>query len=100
MSAAWPRGSVFVVKAIERVSPAAFRRSRQRQLMFTYDGHSFKVRYNHKAGPRGGIEVVEVLAGRGAPEGQVVAQATKLAEAEALYHDLRKRLNKFIASKG
>ena len=88
----------FVVRAIERVSPDGFRQSRERQLVFTYGGRSFKVRYNHKAGSRGGIEVVEVLPGRGAPDGAVVAQATKLTEAEALYHDLDRRLKKFIAS--
>src|SRR5436309_4963973 len=82
----------FVVTAIEHASPGQFRLNRQRQLTFTYSSHRFKVRYNHKAGARGGIEVVEVLPGAGSPDGAVVAQATRLAEAEALYHDLAKRL--------
>ena len=89
----------FVIKAIERVSPSAFRRSRMRQLTFTFRGREFKARYNHKAGRRGGIEIVEVLPGRGAPDGAVVAQAIDLAGAEALYHDLEKRLNRVVTSR-
>ena len=59
----------FVVKGIERVVGATFERRRSRQIGFDYHGRQFKVRYVHrtKASPRGGIQIVEVLPGRGAP---------------------------------
>ena len=36
----------------------------------------------HHAGPRGGIETVEVLPARGSPEGDLVVPITNLGEAE------------------
>lgn len=88
----------FVVTAIARVSPGQVKLNRERQLTFTYARRRFKVRYNHKAGARGGIEVVEVLRGAGSPDGAVVVQATKLTEAESLYAELPELLDKFVAS--
>jgi len=58
-----------------------------RQLRFDYGGRSFKARFNHKAGGklRGGIDIVEVLPGRGAPEGKTVKSITSLKDAEKFY---------------
>jgi hypothetical protein len=47
---------------------------------------SFKAKYNHKTGPRGGIEIVEVLDGRGSPEGKTVTSIKNLHEAEDFYN--------------
>jgi len=70
---------------------------RDRQLRFTYNGRSFKGRFNHHAGAgsgslRGGIEIVEVLPGRGSPEGQVARSITNLDEAAAFYDNPRRGL--------
>jgi hypothetical protein len=64
--------------------------------MFDYNERQFKAKYNHKTGPRGGIEIIEVLHGRGAPEGNSVLQVTNLADAEDCYLTLKKRLDTFI----
>jgi hypothetical protein len=58
---------------------------RNRQLRFEYDGRSFKARYSHTAGSRGGIEIVEIVDGRGSPEGQAICAITNLEEAAAFY---------------
>jgi len=60
---------------------------RNRQLRFEYRGRSFKARFNHKAGSRGGIEIVEILPGRGAPEGKLMRSITNLDEAADFYDD-------------
>lgn len=86
----------FLLKAIERLPRASFTRQRSRQLMFDYRGRRFKVRYNHKIGARGGIQFVEVLPGRGAPEGAVALNVGSLAQAENAYRKLRKTLDKFV----
>lgn len=80
----------FLLKAIEKLPGVSFARQRSRQLMFDYRGRRFKVRYNHKVGARGGIQFVEVLSGRGAPEGAVALNVGSLADAESAYHDVRK----------
>src|ERR1041385_4370553 len=72
----------FLLKAIENVADGPIRPNRERQIAFSYRGRKFKTRYNHKVGARGGIEIVEVLPGRGAPTGGVVIQVTNLSEAE------------------
>lgn len=74
-----------ILKGIERsgAENASFHRSRQ--LMFDYRGHRFKVRYNHQIKKRGGIEIVEILPGRGTPEGALIYQAGNLREAEDIY---------------
>lgn len=87
----------FILKAIEKLPGVSFTRQRSRQLMFDYRSRRFKVRYNHKIGARGGIQFVEVLPGRGAPEGAVALDVGSLAAAENAYRDLRKILDKFIA---
>jgi len=88
----------FVIKGIEKVVGANLHRSRARQIRFDYHGRQFKVRYNHRAGARGGIQIVEVLAGRGAPEGHVVAEITSLADAERVYRTLGQELNAFLVA--
>jgi len=90
----------FVVKGIERVVGANFERRRSRQIGFDYHGRQFKVRYIHrsKACPRGGVQIVEVLPGRGAPEGNIVVEIGSLADAERVYHKLGQELNAFLAA--
>lgn len=90
----------FVVKGIERVVGANFARRRSRQIGFDYHGRQFKVRYIHRsnASPRGGIQIVEVLPGRGAPQGNVVVEIGSLADAERVYQTLRQELNAFLAA--
>lgn len=85
----------FIIKAVERIAGNTLRQNRQRQIMFDYKERQFKAKYNHKAGPRGGIEIVEVLPGRGAPEGKTVIQARNLTEAEECYLTLKKHLDAF-----
>jgi hypothetical protein len=48
-----------------------------------------------RAGLRGGIDIIEVLPGRGAPEGGTVMQVRNLSEAEDSYLSLKNRLDKF-----
>jgi hypothetical protein len=90
----------FIIKAVEKVSGDTLRLEQKRQVMFDYKGHQFKVKYNHKIGSggfsRGGLEIIEVLAGRGAPEGKTVLQVTNLAEAEDCYLNLKSRLDSFV----
>lgn len=88
----------FLLKAIEKLPGVSFTRSRSRQLTFEYRDRRFKVRYSHKIKPRGGIEFIEVLSGRGAPEGKPVLSVGSLSGAETTYHDLRKTLDKFIVA--
>src|SRR5437868_6010232 len=52
---------------IEKVK-ADWKPSRSRQLVFETGGNRYKVRYNHKIKPRGGIEIVEVEKKPGSPE--------------------------------
>ncbi|MBI4192858.1 MAG: hypothetical protein HY525_20285 [Betaproteobacteria bacterium] len=87
----------FLLKAVEKLPGVSFTRQRSRQLMFDYRGRRFKVRYSHKVGARGGIQFVEVLPGRGAPEGAVALDVSSLAGAEDAYRELGKILDKFIA---
>jgi hypothetical protein len=90
----------FIIKGIERVVGANFQRRRSRQIGFSYHGRDFKVRYIHrtKACPRGGVQIVEVLQGRGAPEGNIVVEIASLADAERVYHTLGHELSAFLAA--
>src|SRR5687767_10727471 len=72
----------FLLKAIERLPAQEVGRFHSRQLAFTYRGRRFKVRYNHRIKPRGGIEFLELLPGRGAPNGKTAFTVSSLAEAE------------------
>ena len=90
----------FIIKAIERVVGPNFERRRSRQIGFDYHGREFKVKYVHrtKGCPRGGVQIVEVLPGRGAPEGHVVVEIGSLADAERVYTTLGQTLNAFLAA--
>ena len=87
----------FVLKAIQRASGGSVRRNRSRQVVFAYRDHQFKARYNHRAGARGGIDIVELLPLRGSPDGDVVVSVTSLADAENVYRSLEGYLDRAIA---
>ncbi len=74
-----------IVLGIEKISGQSWRVPKQRQLWFEHGGRSFKARYNHLVGQKGGIEIVEVLQGAGSPEGSVVYSITSLKGAEEFY---------------
>jgi len=80
--AAWV---ALIVLGIERLAGHQWRVPRDRQLRFEVNGRPFKGRYNHKLKPRGGVEIVEILSGRGSPEGRTVALITSLGQAETFY---------------
>jgi hypothetical protein len=88
----------FIIKGIERVATSPIQKNQKRQLVFGYRGTRFKARYNHHVSRRGGIEIVEVLPGRGAPDGRVVAQVRSLLEAEVLYRSLAEQLDRALNS--
>lgn len=58
---------------------------RSRQLHFEYKGKLYKGKFNHHAGKRGGIEIVEIGTGKGQPELGTICTITNLAEAAAFY---------------
>lgn len=76
----------FLVLGIRRAAGKDWKVPRNRQLQFGFQGRSFKAKYNHKTGSRGGIEIVEVLEGRGSPEGKTVTSIANLNEAEDFYN--------------
>jgi hypothetical protein len=86
----------FIVKAIERASGGDIQRNRSRQVLFGFRGHTFKIRYNHKAGPRGGIEIVESLDLQGRPDALPCVTITNLGEAEDVYHSLEAKLDEYL----
>lgn len=86
----------FLLVAIEDVSDDLVGRKTSRQLKFTYRDQRFKVRYDHGIGNRGGIEIIEILPGRGEPDGEVVAKIASLEEAEEVYQTLPKILDEFV----
>lgn len=90
----------FIIKALEKVVGLNFQLRRSRQMEFEYHGRQFKVKYVHrtKGCPRGGVQIIEVLAGRGAPEGNVVVEIGSLADAERVYQSLGQQLNAFLAA--
>jgi len=56
-----------------------------RQLMFDTKGRRYKVKYNHRLKPRGGIEIVEISKDRRPTEIGRVASFTNLLEAAKFY---------------
>ena len=74
-----------VVLGIAKLAGTNWKVPRDRQLKFDHAGRSYRARYNHKAGPRGGIEIVEVLPGRGSPVSKPVTTIKSLREAEDFY---------------
>jgi hypothetical protein len=79
-----------IVLGIAKVTGLDWKIPRNRQLRFDYGGRSFNARFNHKVGPRGGIEIVEVLPGRGAPEGKAIVVIDSLSSAENFYNQAAK----------
>ena len=75
-----------LVLGIEKIASAR-RPSNARQFIFEVGDRRIKVRYNHQAGRRGGIEFVEVGRERGSPEIRVLREITTLAEAEEFYQN-------------
>ncbi len=75
-----------IVLGIEKIASARYV-PRERQLRFDRNGKSYKAKFNHNAGGsrRGGIDIVEILPGRGAPEGATVHTITSLQDAAAFY---------------
>lgn len=86
----------FLILAVEKIAGSSLHQNRQRQITFNYKGRQFKARYNHKTGSRGGIDIIEVLRGRGSPEGGTVLQIKNLTEAEDCYLSLKAHLDSFI----
>ena len=77
----------FIVLGIHRLSKGTWKVPRTRQLRFEYRGHAYKARYSHTIKPRGGIEIVGVSPGRGAPDGKLILTIGSLQDAEAFYQD-------------
>lgn len=86
----------FILKAIERASGGNFSLNRSRQIHFEYRGHTFKAKYHHHAGVKGGIQIIEVLPSQGSPEGAKAMSITNLDEAEVAYQSLEQRLDAVI----
>lgn len=82
-----------IVKGIEKLKVNPYI-PRDRQLRFDYNGRTFKAKFNHNAGGsrRGGIEIIEILPGRGSPEGKISRSITNLDEAAAFYDHPNKGL--------
>ena len=81
----------FIIMGVRRLGVSAWRVPRKRQLVFEHAGRQYKVKYNHLAGRRGGVDIVEILSGRGAPEGQTITSITSLREAERFYRACSKK---------
>lgn len=86
-----------IVLGIQRVAGNDWKIPRNRQLAFDFQGRSFKAKFNHRTGARGGIDVVEILPGRGSPEGNTVASITNLGEAEDFYNRAPIILQQFVS---
>jgi hypothetical protein len=87
----------FILKAIERVATGTLELNRTRQIVFSYRGRQFKARYDHHAGFRGGIELVEFLPLQGSPDASSAAvRVTNLDEAERVYQSLEQQLDAYI----
>ncbi|MDE2928452.1 MAG: hypothetical protein OXT71_18875 [Acidobacteriota bacterium] len=87
-----------IVLAVDKVGNSWWRRH-TRQLGFTFQDCKFKVKYDHTIGSRGGIQVIEILPGRGEPEGGIVTSITSLREAEQFYLHAEKILRKLVQQK-
>ena len=89
-----------IVLAVDRIGEER-RIGYKRQLKFTFRGRTFKVKYNHQieGSSRGGIQIIEVLSGRGSPEGGTVTSITSLSEAERFYKDAGEIIRQFVRQK-
>jgi|SRR5882724_7359740 len=86
-----------VILGIQEVAGQQWKVPRSRQLEFEIGGRTFKAKYDHHAGPRGGISIIEVLPGRGSPEGDTVVTIRNLREAGAFYDDAQRTFRTFLA---
>jgi hypothetical protein len=86
-----------IVLGIQRAAGNDWKIPRNRQLRFEFQGRSFKAKYNHRTGSRRGIEIVEVLDGRGSPEGRSVTTIANLREAEDFYNSAPLILQNFTS---
>jgi hypothetical protein len=86
-----------IVLGIQRVAGNDWKIPRNRQLSFEFQGRSFKAKFNHRRGTRGGIDVLEILPGRGSPEGKTVTTVASLREAEDFYNRAPLILQQFIS---
>ena len=84
-----------IVLAVDRIGEEKEIR-RTRQLGFTFQDRTFKVKYDHSLGSRGGIQIVEVLSGRGSPEGDIATSITSLSEAERFYNNAEEIIRQFV----
>jgi hypothetical protein len=74
-----------LVLGVEKIKSGEWHIPRVRQLAFDVGDRRYKMRYDHHAGPRGGIEIVEIGKTQGAPEIAVAKIISSLADAEAFY---------------
>jgi hypothetical protein len=74
-----------LVLGVEKIKSGDWHIPRVRQLTFDVGDHRYKMRYDHHAGPRGGIQIVEIAKTQGSPEIRVVKTISSLADAEAFY---------------
>ena len=84
-----------IVLAIDKIAEKMWI-PRSRQLKFTFQSRTFKVKYDHSIGGRGGIQIVEVLSRRGSPEGDGVIEIKSLSEAENFYNDAEEMIRQFL----
>lgn len=82
-----------IVLGIEKLAQERYV-PRSRQLRFEYNGRSYKAKFSHNAGgsKRGGINIVEIVPGRGSPEGKTVHSITNLQDAASFYDDPKQYL--------
>jgi hypothetical protein len=66
---------------------ADWKPSSSRQLIFELGNKRYKVRYNHKIKPKGGIEFVEVEKSRGSPDIHIVRTVSSLTDAADFYRN-------------
>src|SRR5579862_1225619 len=85
-----------IVLGIQRGAGHDWYISHRRQLWFSYAARTFKVKYNHRVEPQGGIEIVEVLPEQGSPEGDSVTTVKDLAEAERFYNEAPVIFREFV----
>ena len=76
-----------LVLGIDSLAQSEWRVPRRRQLVFAYRNAQYKAKYSHQAGPRGGVDIVQLGPGRGMPELETVRSIRSLADAERFYQD-------------
>ena len=84
-----------IVLAVDRIGERRWIWGR-RQLRFTFQSRTFRLKYDHSLGSRGGIQIVEVLSGQGSPEGDIATSIMSLSEAERFYNDAEEIILQFV----